>query len=78
MLTRNASSLKNPLQASDGCGLLILAATLLVPARLTQAQTAGHPAESRMQQIHEAVRLAQHDDPNGAMQIASQLLKQDP
>jgi hypothetical protein len=31
-----------------------------------------------MQQIHEAVRLAQHDDPNGAMQIASQLLKQDP
>jgi tetratricopeptide (TPR) repeat protein len=31
-----------------------------------------------MQQIHEAVTLAEHGDPNGAMQIASQLLKQDP
>jgi Flp pilus assembly protein TadD len=79
VLTRIASSLKNPLQVSAACGLLILAATLLAPARLTQAQPAGHPAESsRRQQIHEAVSLAEHGDPNSAMQIASQLLKQDP
>jgi tetratricopeptide (TPR) repeat protein len=79
VLTPIASSLRNPLQVSTAFGLLMLVWTLLVPARLTQAQTAGHPAESsRMQQIHEAVSLAEHGDPNNAMQIATQLLKQDP
>ena len=58
-------------------GLLFAASVLLTLIGFTQ--TSGHPAESsRMQQVHKAISLAEHGDSNGAMQIASELLKQDP
>lgn len=79
VLMRIANPLNTPLQVSAACGVFLSAAVLLVPARLAQAQAAGRPFESsRMQQVHQAVSLADHGDPNTAMQIVSQLLKNDP
>jgi Tfp pilus assembly protein PilF len=79
MLTRIASSLQNFLQICASRLGLVLVVTLPMAARVTHAQSAGHPAESsRMQRVHRAVSLAEHGDPNGAMKIASQLLEQDP
>lgn len=57
---------------------IVLAGSVSLPAT-SFAQSPGHPAESsRMQQVHKAVTLAEHGDPDSAMQIASQLLDQDP
>lgn len=60
---------------------IVFAGSVLLPAFAATgfAQSDRHPADSsRMQQVHKAVALAEHGDPDGAMRIASQLLERDP
>lgn len=59
-------------------GALILATAGFGAAANSWAQS-SHPAASpRMQQLHKAVSLAEHGDPQTAMQIVLSLLDQDP
>jgi tetratricopeptide (TPR) repeat protein len=60
------------------CSGLLFATVVIGSAAVSFAQ-ATHPAESpRMQQLHKAISLAEHGDPQAAMQIALSLLDQDP
>jgi tetratricopeptide (TPR) repeat protein len=56
-----------------------LTALLTAGCIALQAQTAAHPADSpAMRQLQQAVSLAEHGDPQGAMNIALRLLEQNP
>src|SRR5258708_26358644 len=61
-------------------GTVVLLAALFAGTDVAaQAQNAGRPKESpTMQQLHQAASLADHGDPQGAMQLDLRLLQQNP
>src|ERR1700676_441008 len=69
-----------PINSANRLGAFLLSAALLVAAGVAaRAQSTKPPAEScKMQQIHQALSLAQHGDKQGAMNIVLTLLLQRP
>src|ERR1700676_3324036 len=69
-----------PINSANRLGAFLLSAALLVAAGVAaRAQSTKPPAESsQMQQIHQALSLAQHGDKQGAMNIVLTLLLQRP
>jgi tetratricopeptide (TPR) repeat protein len=61
-------------------GTVVLLAALFAGTEVAaQAQNTGRPKESpTMQQLHQAASLAEHGDPQGAMQLDLRLLQQNP
>ncbi len=67
-------------KANASVAALMLGAALFVAGGIAaQAQVAGRPAEPpQMRQLHQALSLAQHGDPQGAMNLVRSLLEQNP
>ncbi len=77
---RYTASMKSALWPANRLRIVaILAASLALLGRFAEAQKTAPPAESPlMQQVHQALKLAEHGDRQGAMSLALRLLQQHP